>query len=437
MVNEKIEDFLNCYFDVTGIDDKKIRECIKNGVINRINTYNKYFPNISIEDDDYKYYAIKSINGYYSLEDFMLNRLFQGLRQIVIKDDENSKYCEYAADSRTIYISYDAIRKFIFANINNLSDEIKEKFFDIIILTVFDHELGHTLKTQFKDGYKVKKDNSKIITDVLYSKLKELFGKEEANKVISTISNNSSLVSADDMYIKLLEELSTIKDGKYAPIILKPNQLQEEYSSLVGVGLEKSSHKLDLIILDELLQETESMNNINIFKVPQGKKVLGASGNYINYFHFLSYYSPVIGYGKIINSLLGKKGTFYVTYLNPDNVFNEFNQLYSNISEEIFENDMSALENITNSLNRIMKTKSEEEYLKLDLFFSKCYDLMISDKISQGTINDIQFVIDEIESFKIRLTCNNDEIVNNNLPHNCIFNGLINKLLELKKTPTM
>ncbi len=102
---EKINDFLNCYFDTLEIDDETTKNCIKNGIINRYNKYKDYFPVIPVIDDKFENYIIKSDNGYYRLEDFLLNRLFQSLRYISFKSDENAKYCQFDEKTRTIYIA--------------------------------------------------------------------------------------------------------------------------------------------------------------------------------------------------------------------------------------------------------------------------------------------------------------------------------------------
>lgn len=74
---EKINCFLNCFFDSLGISDEEFKTYIRNGIIDRYNKYISSFPIIQADNNTDKNFIIKSNNGYYSLEDFLLNRLFQ------------------------------------------------------------------------------------------------------------------------------------------------------------------------------------------------------------------------------------------------------------------------------------------------------------------------------------------------------------------------
>ena len=434
MIIEKINDFLNCYFDTLGIDDEMTMTCIKNGIINRYNKYKDYFPVISISDDKFKNYIIKSDNGYYKLEDFLLNRLFQSLRYISIKSDENAKFCEYDEKSRTIRIAENSIRKVTLSLIKNWSDSDKKFFLKILMFTVFDHELGHALKSQFDGGFKVRFDNSKILLDTLFSTLKDTVGKDKASKILSSI-DFSDYVFADDIYKKLISNLALISNGKYSTMIIPTEELIDKYSGSIGSGLNKqhSSLKNNLTLIDELLQETESMENIPYYDIPQSKLHLGNNGNYINDFYLVSGYRFMLGYGKILTSLFGIKDTFQATYLDPTPILEKFNKSYQSISQEVFQNDLLPFDNIGNSLNKIMSNQNEVDYLQLDYFFAKCYNQRIMQKITEESNLNIESLLNEITSFQMRLTTNDDKFIRDNLQHNIIFNKLKNQLLQLNK----
>ena len=433
MTVEKINDFLNCYFEVMGFTDEQVIDWIRNGILNRYEKYKDAYPTISIEDDNYQNYAIKSTNGHYELEDFLLNRLFQSLREIIIRNDENAQSCEYSPKNRTMYISEPAIRKVISSKLN-WPDEIKEKFTTIILSTVFDHELGHALKTQFVGGYKVQADNQKIFFEELFNMLKDELGNEKATDFFTQIKTDN-VKSSDTLYKDLLEHLSTTKNGMYKSITLTPTELIDSNSSDNGTGIcKKTSKERNLTLLDELLQEKESMDNIKLYEIPQAKIYIGSSGNYINNYHLLSGYSPIIGYGQIITSLFGVKGTFQATYLNPDPVFSEFNTSYEDIAEEIFQNNSSPITNINESLNRIMSTKSESDYLQLDLFLAKCYEKKLDKQLIENPEVNAETIINEINSFQTHLTTNDDESANSLLPHNHIFNTLKQRLSSFNNT---
>lgn len=432
---EKINDFLNCYFNVLKIDDETTMTYIKNGIVNRYNKYKDYFPTISVNDDNFKNYIIKSNNGYYHLEDFLLNRLFQSLRYIIIIDDENANFCEFSEKSRTIYLTENAIKKVAMPMVNNWSDESKELFLKILLFTVFDHELGHALKTKFNGGYKVQLDNSKKFLDTLLAELKGTIGDDKAKEIFSSM-DFSNCISADDIYIKLIDNLSKMSNGKYSSIIISVEELNDNYSYSNGSGIDKqdyNSSDKNLTLIDELLQETESMDNVNCYNIPQSKLKLGNNGNYINIFYLISGYRFMLGYGKILTSLLGNKGTFQATYLEPSSVLEEFNKQYQTIAKEVFQNNLSPFTNIGNSLHKIMSSQAESDYLQLDLFFAKCYSKMITQKLSVDSSLDIESVLNEIASFQMRLTTNEVKSIREKLPHNIIFNDLKTQLSYLSK----
>lgn len=238
MALEKINNFLTCYFDTMGFSNEQIKSYIRNGILDRYNTYKDVFPTIPIEADGYKNYVIKSSIDYYNLEDFLLNRLFQSLRNVFIKDNENADSSAYSSKNRTIYFSEAAIKTNIFNKLQNWPNELKEKYANIILKTVFDHELGHALKTKFSDGYKTRTDNNQIFLEELFKALEKIVGKEKATEVIST-SNISTLKSSDDLYKDLLNNLSTIQNCKYSSSILNPTELIDEYSTEIGSGIKK------------------------------------------------------------------------------------------------------------------------------------------------------------------------------------------------------
>ena len=319
--------------------------------------------------------------------------------------------------------------------ISNWSSESKELFLKILTSTVFDHELGHALKTQFIGGYKVRLDNSKVFLDDLLATLKSTVGDDKAKEIFSSM-DFSDYISADDIYKRLISNFAKMSNGKYSSIIISVDELIDNYSDSIGSGIDKQNYASDknLTLIDELLQETESMDNVNCYNIPQSKFKLGSNGNYINVFYLISGYRFMLGYGKILTSLLGNEGTFQATYLDPSPVLEEFNKQYQSIAQDVFQNDLSPFTNIGNSLHKIMSNQAESDYLQLDLFFAKCYSEMITQKLSVDSSLDVETVLNEIASFQMRLTTNDVESIKNNLPHNIIFNDLRNQLLHLSKS---
>lgn len=429
---DKINELLDCYFETLEIDDETVRTCIRNGIINRYNKYKDSFPVVSVNDDGFRNYIIKSNNGYYQLEDFLLNRLFQGLRYIVENEDENAKICQYAERNRTIYIARMAMIKAAMPFIANWEEKQKDFFIDLLMKTVFDHELGHSLKTQFIDGYKVRQDDAKTIIESLFEALTASLGEKKAKEILS--SDNVPLPkSADDIYKELINNLSNISNGKYKSMLITQEELIDNYSHSIGTGINKENYisKKAIALIDELLQDTEAMENFNLYNTPQSKRIVGNNGNYINDYYIISGYSFMLGYGKILTSILGTKNLFQATYLNPRPVIDEFNNEYQEISNEIFQNDFSPFDNIGNSFQNLRENNDEELYLKLDLFFAKCYSQMITKRLNNNENIDITSILAEINSIQERLTTNDNEQIRDNLQHNIVLNEL--KSLLLKK----
>ena len=436
MPYEKIDAFLNCYFSTLEIDNEQEKNSIREAIIKRYDKYKDCFPFISINEDNFQNYAIKSTNGYYPLEDFLLNRLFQSVRYIFSIKDKDAESSFYNEKSRSIGIMADAIDETAQVYLRGWEDELKEIFIELTIKTVLDHELGHALKTQFSGGFKIREDSSKRLMEIMYSTILKYLGEEKGKEAFSKL-DFSEMLSDDDRFKVLLNNLRKISDN-YSTTIISDDELIEEYSTAKESGIKKESYlgKKCITLIDELLQETESMEIIDLYKIPQNRLRIGNNGNYINVFFLLSDYKFMHGYGKILTSLLGNKGTFQATYLNPSPVLERFDSEYQDISQEVFANGLSPMTNIGESLVKLKASKDEDTYLLLDVFFAKCYRKMIMQKLNDDSTLDIDSIINEIESFQIRLTTNDDEQIRNNLPHNIVFEELKKILLQLKEAKT-
>lgn len=430
---EKIDDFLNCYFDTLEIKDETIKKSIRNSIINRYNKYKDYCPIVLINNDTDKNFIIRSHNGYYSLEDFLLNRLFQGVRYIESSDRETGNMSEYNWRFRTINIAEDLISSGIMRN-SNMPNKNQERFLSTAIDTCLDHELGHALKTQLDDGYQAPlPPRFNMILSILNQ------SSEIDEKVKLAMPSVLEKMSPDNYYKNLINNLTGIANGKYASMIISPNQLVAGNSKLHSTGIQiVNSYNKSLDLIDEILQQIESMDFFPIHDYLPMKQSIGINGNYINTFDVG--YLHIIGYGKVLELLFGIKNTFQATYLDPTPVFESFNKEYQNIAHEVFFNDLPPIINIGETLCKIRRRENdknyspnEHEYLQLDLFFAKCYSQMIVKRLDSEESVDVESLLDEIAVIQSRLTTNDDENTRNNLPHNVIFNDLKSQLLQLSK----
>ena len=140
--------------------------------------YKDVYPKISTSEDTFTSYAIKDNNGYYNLEDFLLNRLFNNLKKVYINHDPNANTNYYQTRNKAIYFTHDALSKYI-VDIPDIPDNINEyikKYFNMFIAQVFDHELGHALKNKCSNGISIYHDNRNL----LYEKLSDVL---EKNKI--------------------------------------------------------------------------------------------------------------------------------------------------------------------------------------------------------------------------------------------------------------
>ena len=89
-IERKVYELISCYFKTNIIPTEKYKEYITLGIVNRYYMYKDVYPKISTSEDSFTSYAIKDNNGYYNLEDFLLNRLFNNLKKVYINHDPNA-----------------------------------------------------------------------------------------------------------------------------------------------------------------------------------------------------------------------------------------------------------------------------------------------------------------------------------------------------------
>ena len=417
MNKSKINDFINVWAEVVGLtgeENKKYRNFIKTDIARRCEMYEQTFPTISTKDDSCNAYIIKPVNGQYSFEDFLLNRLMLGLREVSFIGALEGNSGEYTAHDKTLDVNV--------GEIDSLAKDkatrhkgLQGKNVQIVQKTI-EHELGHCYKSLFNDGFKAPLGR----------------GREQ-----------------DEMYKKLIDALSKFENGKYASQIksLKDFDL-ESYSDVIktGVGDSKTSYSGDNRFrwIDELLNETEALELTNsndvheIWPLQDENGRDSSSGNYVNVYNYLSGYSPFTGYGPILKSLLGKENTFRAEYISSIDIFKQFDQEYSDIVQDVWGLDPQKyppMKCIFLDFDDIRSRKHFDEniMLKLDEFFAKCYERKVEKIMAQGNLSPElrESTLREIETFQSKLTTNKDPNKRDALAHNVIFNNLRTRINEL------
>ena len=416
MNKEKISDFVDVWAQTVGLTENRYINVIKSDIAKRCSMYEMQIPSISITDDECKAYIIKPVNGQYSIEDFFLNRLMLGLREIDFSGALEGNGGEYIAQTKSLNV-----------NVGLLDSKITEKSarhpglqgknIQIIKKTI-EHELGHCFKSLFTDGYKAPLGGG---------------------------------IEQDAIYERLINNLVNYKNGKYASQIKRVQELVQEGQSDViktGVHDSKANYKHDYRIqwIDELLNETEALELTNSNEAHERWELQdengrnSASGNYVNVYNYISGYSTFTGYGSILKSLLGKEDCFYAEYISSVDIFKKFDEEYADIVQEVWGIDpkkITSIQCIYMDFHDLVNGKFYDEgiMLKLDEFFSKCYEKKIDKIISQSNGNLSQAfsekTLKEIEQFQTRLTTNDDPQKRNALAHNIVFNNIKTRINQL------
>ena len=415
----KINDFINVWAEVVGLtgeENKKYRNFIKTDIARRCAMYEQAISTISTKDDSCNAYIIKPVNGQYSFEDFLLNRLMLGLRDVRFIGALEGNGGEYIAADKTLNVNTETIDSLARDKAKRHTG-LQGKNVQIVQKTI-EHELGHCYKSLFNDGFKAPLGN----------------GREQ-----------------DEMYKKLIDALSKFENGKYASQIksLKDFDL-EEYSSVIKTGVSDSKVTYDYDArfgwIDELLNETEALELTNSNDIhdtwplqdENGRDLV--SGNYVNVYNYLSGYRSFTGYGPILKSLLGKENTFRAEYISSVDVFKQFDQEYADIVQDVWGLDPQKyppMKCIFMDFDDLLNNKPFDEniMLKLDEFFAKCYERKVEKVMAQGNGNLSpelrEQTLREIETFQSRLTTNDDPNKRDALAHNVIFNNLKTRINEL------
>ena len=414
-IERKIYELLKCYVYTDIVPNSEYMKYITMGIVNRYYMYKDVYPKISTSEDAFTSYAIKDNNGYYSLEDFLLNRLFNNLKKIYIDHDKFATTSSYQSINKAIYFAESAFSKYILDTLNG--DKYKNKYLKKFIASIFDHELGHALKNRTFNGISLYHDNRAI----LYENLIDIL--DEENTELLDYIPIERIKSDNEIYIDILQCLRTVCNYKYKDIIKSDEEIN------FGMGFNQMSLE-NYIYLNELFQEVESRYYMNSFDEPNYVRLIGKNGNYINITRPFSSYSAIFNYGDILLSLIGLKDFFQITYLDSSQVLKKFNNDYRELSRNIFHNSLSAINNVNITLEKIVNKKKEKDYLKLDLFLTKCYEQKI-DKIVKDKINidEINKLLIDTNTIMLKLTLNKA----NNLAHIIILKNIKEKLIFKKR----
>lgn len=417
MNKEKISDFVDVWAETVGLKEDRYINVIKNDILKRCAMYENEISTISTKDDSCDSYIIKPINDSYCLEDFFLNRLMLGLREVDFSGALEGNGGDYTAYTKALNVNVGMLNSRISEKATRHKG-LQNKNIQIIKKTI-EHELGHCFKSAFTNGYK------------------------------SPLGGNRT---QDTIYENLINNLKNYKNGKYANQIKTVKELNSiEYSEAIKTGVHDSknnyNHDFRVQWIDEMLNEAEALELTNsndvheTWPLQNDQRKDSPSGNYVNVYNYISGYSTFTGYGNIFKAILGKKDSFTAEYISSVDIFKEFDKEYADIVKEVWGLDnCSPIQAMFLDFNDLLNKKqfNENIMLKLDEFFAKCYQKKIDKIITQNNGNiDKSFeksVLKDIENFQSRLTTNDDPQKRELLAHNVVFNDIKSRVKELSKS---
>ena len=189
MNKSKINDFINVWAEVVGLtgeENKKYRNFIKTDIARRCEMYEKTIPTISTRDDSCNAYIIKPVNGQYSFEDFLLNRLMLGLREVSFTGALEGNGGEYVAHDKMLNVNVGALDS-LAKDKATRHRGLQGKNVQTVQKTI-EHELGHCYKSLFNDGFKAPLGRGRE-QDEMYKKLIDALSKFENGKDASQIKS--------------------------------------------------------------------------------------------------------------------------------------------------------------------------------------------------------------------------------------------------------
>ena len=412
---KKINDFINVFCELLGLDkieDKIYYNWLKSSIYRRALKYADIKVPTSI--DSYQNYIIKPTNNEWNIEDFLLNRLFVSMREIDTgKYDLESEgvLADYVGDYGELTFNFEQ------TYISNRSFYTTKE--DTIASTAktFSHEIGHALKSQYTGGYKYK-----------------------------SFRNDDK---KNDLYIELIERLKQLDNGKYKDEIIEQiidsdKKMELEKTGVRGLngGYIYSKNMFVMSLIDEMLNEDEAIEfseKITPQKYTRiyDKDKTHKSGYYLNIPNASSGYAKYYGIGVQFKYVLGNKRNFILQYGNSDQVLENFDKMYQDISDEMFGKDNFTPSQVIyyNNLTISKEGRSSEPFLETNEFLARCYEKRLRNYLSHNRYDEetLDKMLNEISEMIEYTTHHINKEIDDNLKHIVIYNKLRELVLTKQK----
>lgn len=378
---------------------------------NIIAKYERVFPDGIDASLDKNVYFIKPVDGKYSIEDFLLNRMFRNIRCIIPEYYDSGRIAVYSPNLSKIgysekkvymtlihsFMNYKDIRRFVLKHKDTLGDT----YFKHVI----EHEVGHALKTIYMGNYDCR---------------------------------------FEDDYRMLYEELSSF--DQYSEILtpyheLEKSKSEDNYQMTYASGLHCYSEKFaSYIDLNEIVNEAETMECSGY--VINLKNYL-LDGGYIQFRNMGTKYNA--NYGDMFRVLFGEKNIFLTMYVNPKKGIEVFNNLYNDVLRAFYKSDKCACEILNSAVKRTYY--NTKHILKLDEAFVRCLEAKINrcfddPNVSNGEllrqIRIFRYLCYSYDNKKLNLELKSHQILDKlerKVMARCVSvkSGVYDKLLTYKK----
>lgn len=414
---EKISDFVDVFLQNIRIDRNhkhfiSVSNIIKKSIYERAVMYQ----NIGFIPENFDHctnYLIKpNENGKYSIEDFLLNRLFISLCDYNFESMGEiglGGYCD-----KKIALSLDESYNQAMRITND------QKYSNAFAAESLVHEIGHALQSSF----------------------------------INSINRGIGFKYQTVNYLNLLDALKNCKNGKYKHLIVDAEKIDisdklqkadfEGFNShnYGESGYIKSFLKIDLHNVDEMMNELEALKVTKMTDESYKFDLIydennAKSGFYEMVPNVVCGYRKWYGISKEFYALLGKKNTFILQYGNTDSCLYGFDQKYKDISQQMFGEDyISPISIINYFVNNIYgENRTYKDYLMLHEFLARCIDKKTNELLERdiSSSEEIKEFIELIDSILKSTLHHVDFDVDENLPHIIIYNN-INKKLNQRLT---
>ncbi|MDD5888505.1 MAG: hypothetical protein PUC82_03330 [bacterium] len=190
----------------------------------------------------------------------------------------------------------------------------------------------------------------------------------------------------------------------------------------------KTYRKIDGVDnLNEILNETESLEMAR--QKTYLYSLIGKDGNCFPLRNPESSNDVITNYGNLFKIVFGGKNTFNLMYIDPISAFQDFNNLYNDVFQNIYNSDKDASELFMRAITDIKQNKTETSHLTLCLALSKCLEKKLETLYNNSHISN-QELLGLIKSFESYCITNKDEQKKLALAHQQVLEHLKQEINE-------